>query len=167
MNAKQPNQLIAALSDFVKVSHADAFAVHESLYLDMLRQWEALNRYSMTWADPASKALADRYWQGMSTWFDKFDQQRAAIMEPAAFGRPELFDLMDQAVNQVATDVITMVPTDGANQPVVKINDFAFRLHTQLVDFNQLDRQLLTPVDFELLLEYWRELYQVVSSPAK
>ncbi|WP_283622073.1 hypothetical protein [Limosilactobacillus avium] len=162
MEQKQPNQMIAELRKFVEDNREDQFGPHESLYFEILKQWESLNRYSMSWADPQSKKLATDYWRGMASWYKKFDRQRDQVLEPQAFKNRELFNLFDQTANQMATDILLMLPDGQTKQPVVKINDFAFRLRNELLEFNQLNRDGLTPADFELLLEYWHELYQLV-----
>lgn len=162
MEQKQPNQMIAALRTFVKENREDQFGPHESLYVEILKQWENLNRYSMAWADPKSQRLAKDYWRGMNSWFKKFIRQQDKVLEPQAFNNRELFNLFDQTAKQMAMDILLMLPDGQTKQPVVKINDFAFRLRTELLEFNQLNRDGLTPADFELLLEYWYELYQLV-----
>lgn len=49
-----------------------------------------------------------------------------------------------------------------AAAPVIAINDFARLLNIQLLEMRELYTDVLNPIDFILLMEYWRMVDQVV-----
>lgn len=157
----KPKQLTTALGTFVKDNREEELGAYQSLYVEIWRQWRALDDYSMDWADELSRELARKYWQGMNQWYQHFDQLRDQIMDLTLAPPLEVTDFYIGVVNQYAKDVQEKLPVVDCQQPVVKINDFVFRLRQQLTELAKLDTGVLTMIDIQLLIEYWHALAKV------
>lgn len=162
MKQMQPKQLIAALGEFVETYHMDAGGRYQSLYAELLLQWQALNNLPMSWADERSRVMADKYWRGMNAWYAKFDQHREEARQIGLGLSSPMAFLYYGVAQDFAKQVMDQLPPVDLHQPVMKINDFPFRLHQQLAEFNQLDVEMLTMIDVQLLIEYWHVLADAV-----
>lgn len=157
----KPKELVNALGEFVKANREDQLGPHQSLYAEIWRQWQALDKYSMDWADGVSQDLSQRYWRAMGQWYQSFNRVRRQVMEPALAPSAEVAAFYLRVVRRYANDVQGKLPVATNQQPVAKINDFAFRLRQQLVELEQLDTAVLTMLDIQLLIEYWHMLAKV------
>lgn len=84
-------------------------------------------------------------------------------MEPTLAPTAEVSDFYRQVVDQYASDVQAKLPSATYRQSVPKINDFSFRLHQQLGELVKLDTTILTMLDLQLLIEYWRLLAKMTN----
>lgn len=157
----KPKELINALGEFVKINREDQLGPYQSLYVEIWHQWQALDRYSMEWADEFSQVLSQKYWQAMDRWYQSFNQVRHQVMKPALAPSTEVSDFYLQVASQYAGDVQAKLPVVTYHQSVSKINDFSFRLHQQWEELAKLDTAVLTMLDLQLLIEYWHVLANV------
>lgn len=167
MKQMKPEQLITGLGEFVTTNREEELGPHQSLYVELWYQWKAMNDYPMSWADERSQKLAQQYWQGMNHWYKLFVKSQDEIMKldlaPTAAYANFYIDLAEEYVAAIKK----RLPKGEMGQPVVRINDFPFRLQQQLLEFGQLELQYFTKIDFQLLIEYWHELAGLVGVELK
>lgn len=161
MKSKTPAQMTADLAKFITDNHEDVAMPYESIYVELLAQWQVLNRFPLQWADEQSQELYHAYWQEMTKWYEVFDAQRDELLEPAAVPTQELADFYISTVNDLIDKVMDAVPSyphDG----VIKLTDFRVILNNELQKIAQLDLDLQGPFDFAMIIDYWKAVYQAI-----
>lgn len=166
MNRQEQTEIINDLAAFVKQHREDQFGDHESLYMEMLKQWQQLSRPNMKAATQENQELYDRYWDAMGKWHQRFVKEKARIVDPEPFAAEPiagslLQDNYEDLIEDLSAEIVADLPRPAA-APVIAINDFARLLNIQLLEMRELYTDVLTPIDFILLMEYWRMVDQVV-----
>lgn len=155
MKRLTPIQMTDDLAHFIAENREDVAFPHESLYVDLLAQWKLLSNYDLKYADDDSRALYELYWSSMSQWYAIFDQQRAKLLAPAAMPSIELINFYAGLIDDLASHVLSQVP-DYPHGEVIDLMDFRVLLKSQLQNFTELDLQLQGPMDFAMLIDYWK-----------
>ena len=166
MNRQEQTEIINDLAAFVKQHREDQFDDHESLYMEMLKQWQQLSRPNMKGATQENQELYDRYWDAMGKWHRRFVKEQDKIVDPEPFapdqfGESLLQENYEDLIEELAVTIIADLPRPAAAD-VIAINDFARLLNIQLLEMRELYTDVLNPIDFILLMEYWRMVDQVV-----
>lgn len=152
-----PTKMVADLANFIQANHEDAAYPYESLYVELLKQWRVLSRFQPRPADQMSQQLYQAYWQAMQRWYQIFNQQRAELMEPAALPSAEMMDFYIKLVDDQIAHVQSLLPP-SSHQTVIRIDDFRILLSQQLTEFTKLQLDEQGPLDFAMLIDYWRLL---------
>jgi hypothetical protein len=150
-----PIQMTDDLAHFIAETREDVAFPHESLYVDLLVQWKALSNYNLKWADDTSRELYDIYWSSMRKWYEIFDQQRAKLLEPAAMPSVELVDFYAGLIDDLSCHVLSVIP-DYPHAGVIDLTDFRVLLNIQLQNFTALNLRVQGPMDFAMLIDYWK-----------
>lgn len=166
MNRQEQTEIINDLAAFVKQHREDQFGDHESLYMEMLKQWQQLSRPNMKGATQENQELYDRYWDAMGKWHQRFLKEQDKIVDPEPFAAEPiagslLQDNYEDLIEDLSAEIVADLPRPAA-APVIAINDFARLLNIQLLEMRELYTDVLNPIDFILLMEYWRMVDQVV-----
>lgn len=161
MNRQEQTNIINDLAAFVKNHREDQFGDHQSLYYEMLKQWRRLSRFSMADVTSASQALYDRYWTAMGKWHQRFVKEQDRISDPTPMPGPTLQGEYEALVTELADSVINDLPRPAATD-VIQLNDFNRLLGIQLQEMAELYPEVLLPIDFLLLVEYWKLISQTV-----
>ncbi|MDD6432633.1 MAG: hypothetical protein PUF79_05835 [Lactobacillaceae bacterium] len=166
MNRQEQTEIINDLAAFVKNHREDQFGDHESLYMEMLKQWRQLSRPNMKGATPENQDLYDRYWDAMGKWHQRFVKEQDRIVDPEPFapdpyGESPLQDNYVDLIEDLSAEIIADLPRPAAAD-VIAINDFGRLLNIQLLEMRELYTDVLNPIDFILLMEYWQMVDQVV-----
>lgn len=166
MNRQEQTEIINDLAAFVKQHREDQFGDHESLYMEMLKQWQQLSRPNMKDATQENQELYDRYWDAMGKWHQRFVKEQDRIVDPEPFAAEPiagslLQDNYEDLIEDLSAEIVADLPRPAA-APVIAINDFARLLNIQLLEMRELYTDVLNPIDFILLMEYWRMVDQVV-----
>lgn len=166
MNRQEQTEIINDLAAFVKNHREDQFGDHESLYMEMLKQWRQLSRPNMKGATLENHDLYDRYWDAMGKWHQRFVKEQDRIVDPEPFapdpyGESPLQDNYIDLIEDLSAEIIADLPRPAAAD-VIAINDFARLLNIQLLEMRELYTDVLNPIDFILLMEYWQMVDQVV-----
>ena len=166
MNRQEQTEIINDLATFVKNHREDQFGDHESLYMEMLKQWRQLNRPNMKGATQENQDLYDRYWDAMGKWHQRFVKEQDRIVDPEPFapdpfGESLLQDNYVGLIEDLSAEIIADLPRPAAAD-VIAINDFARLLNIQLLEMRELYTDVLNPIDFILLMEYWQMVDHVV-----
>ncbi|WP_267201503.1 hypothetical protein [Limosilactobacillus kribbianus] len=151
-------QMITDLTDFIHANHEDELAPADSLYLMMLDQWQRLNRPGVTWADSESSQLYACYWRRMQTWHQHFMDARNQILVADAIGVPVMHTIFLDTLDAAQDDALDAVESLDAHGPrtVIPLNSFPRLLKMEVQRLAELlDTQELSPVDGQLLMEYW------------
>ena len=165
MNRQEQTEIINDLAAFVKQHREDQFGDHESLYMEMLKQWQQLSRPNMKDATQENQELYDRYWDAMGKWHQRFVKEQDRIVDPEPFAAEPiagslLQDNYEDLIEDLSAEIVADLPRPAA-APVIAINDFARLLNIQLLEMRELYTDVLNPIDFILLMEYWRMVDQV------
>ena len=166
MNRQEQTEIINDLATFVKNHREDQFGDHESLYVEMLKQWQQLSRPNMKGATQENQELYDRYWDAMGKWHQRFVKEQDQIVDPEPFapdpfGESPLQENYEDLIEELAVTIIADLDRPAAAD-VIAINAFARLLNIQLLEMRDLSTDVLNPIDFILLMEYWRMVDQVV-----
>lgn len=161
MNRQEQTAIINDLATYVKEHREDRFGDHESLYMEMLKQWQQLSRPNMTGATAENQALYDRYWDVMGKWHQRFVKEQPRIANPEPLEESMLQDYYESLLEELSAAIVNDLPRPAAAN-VIAINDFARLLNIQLLEMRELYTDVLNPIDFILLMEYWQMIDQVV-----
>lgn len=161
MNRQEQTAIINDLATYVKEHREDQFGDHESLYMEMLKQWQQLSRPNMTGATAENQALYDRYWDAMGKWHQRFVKEQPRIANPEPLEESMLQDYYESLLEELSAAIVNDLPRPAAAN-VIAINDFARLLNIQLLEMRELYTDVLNPIDFILLMEYWQMVDQVV-----
>ena len=166
MNRQEQTEIINDLATFVKNHREDQFGDYESLYMEMLKQWQQLSRPNMKGATQENQELYDRYWDAMEKWHQRFVKEQDRIVDPEPFAAEPiagslLQDNYEDLIEDLSAEIVADLPRPAAAD-VIAINDFARLLNIQLLEMRELYTDVLNPIDFILLMEYWRMVDQVV-----
>lgn len=161
MNRQEQTAIINDLATYVKEHREDQFGDHESLYMEMLKQWQQLSRPNMTGATAENQALYDRYWDVMGKWHQRFVKEQPRIANPEPLEESMLQDYYESLLEELSAAIVNDLPRPAAAN-VIAINDFARLLNIQLLEMRELYTDVLNPIDFILLMEYWQMVDQVV-----
>ena len=149
--------MVADLTNFIQTNHEDLAYPYESLYVELLKQWQVLSRFQPNRTDKMSLQLYQDYWQAMQRWYQIFNRQRAELMEPAAIPSDELMDFYIKLIDDQIEHVQSLLPA-SPHQTVIRIDDFRILLSQQLTEFTKLQLDVQGPLDFAMLIDYWRLL---------
>lgn len=153
MREHAETRIIGGLAMFVRTNREDQLGDHQSLYMEILKQWRQVSAFAIAADTPANRQLYVDYWRAMNRWYTRFTGEVARITEPATFSSPVLQDYYHSLITELATTITgQLVPTDG----------FARLLSGQLREMQRLELFGLTPIDCQLLLEYWRQLAAII-----
>ena len=72
-----------------------------------------------------------------------------------------LQDYYESLLEELSAAIVNDLPRP-ATANVIAINDFARLLNIQLLEMRELYTDVLNPIDFILLMEYWQMVDQVV-----
>lgn len=72
-----------------------------------------------------------------------------------------LQDYYESLLEELSAAIVNDLPRPAATN-VIAINDFARLLNIQLLEMRELYTDVLNPIDFILLMEYWQMVDQVV-----
>lgn len=163
MGTEMRTQIIAGLRDFVTTNGDDQLRAHYSLYSEILQQWQALNRFSLPWANELSQRMVTAYWQGMAKWYDRFSQEKDKIRHAEMMPSQPMQDFYVTLVAGLADEVVAKLPEPMKDKDgVVHLNDFPLLLNYELCRFRELEIYRLTPVDCLMLVEYWKAIDKMV-----
>ncbi|MCT3200481.1 hypothetical protein EGO58_08055 [Limosilactobacillus reuteri] len=157
MKMKTPVQMTDDLAHFIKETREDAAFPHESLYVDLLEQWKVLSRYQLEYADKESKRLYNAYWNSMSHWYKIFDKEREHLLEPTALPSEDLMDFYAGLIEDLMDHVLSLVPP-VPHSTIIKLTDFRVLLSNELQKITQLDLEIQGPIDFAMIMDYWKML---------
>lgn len=155
MKKLTPSQMTDDLAAFIKENHEDVAMPHESLYVDLLDQWRSLSNFKLALADEESKRVYHAYWDAMSQWYEVFNRRRDDLMEPAAMPTVELADFYSGLIADLADHVMGLLP-DYPHDQVIRLTDFRVLLKIQMPEFVQLGLRAQGPMDFAMLMDYWK-----------
>lgn len=155
MENKTPAQMTDDLAHFIKETREDVAFPHESLYVDLLEQWKVLSNYQLKWADDQSKQLYDAYWDSMARWYEVFDNERDDLLEPMAMPSPDLVNFYSGLITDLMDHVVGMLP-QYPHDAVIDLTDFRVLLSNELQKFKQLDLSMQGPIDFAMIMNYWK-----------
>ncbi|OTA48205.1 hypothetical protein BHL91_09480 [Limosilactobacillus reuteri] len=157
MKMKTPVQMTDDLARFIKENREDAAYPHESLYVDLLEQWKVLSRYQLEYADKESKRLYNAYWNSMARWYEVFNNERDNLLEPTALPSDELMDFYAGLIEDLMDHVLSLVPP-SPHSTFIKLTDFRVLLSNELQKITQLDLEIQGPIDFAMIMDYWKML---------
>lgn len=155
MKRQDQTNIINDLAAFVKNHREDQVGEHESLYYELLKQWEQLARFDLATATPASQDLYERYWTAMGQWHRGFVKERYRLIDPTPVSSPDLQEYYEQLIAELADETI-------ANLPINRGNHFAHLLNLQLEKMEDLYTDAMLPIDYLFLVEYWKLINRVV-----
>ncbi|MGN1280187.1 MAG: hypothetical protein ACI4T4_05795 [Limosilactobacillus sp.] len=161
MNRQEQTEIINDLAAFVKKHREDQFGDHESLYMEMLKQWQQLSRPNMKGATKENQDLYERYWDAMGKWHQRFVREQDRIANPEPLAEELLQENYEDLIEELSAEIVADLPRPAAAQ-VIAINDFARLLNIQLLEMRELYTDVLNPIDFIMLMEYWRMVDQVI-----
>ena len=161
MNRQEQTNIINDLAAFVKNHREDQFGEHESLYYEILKQWVRLDRFDAAAATPESQALYDRYWTAMGQWHQDFVAARDRLADPTPISSLDLQEHYENLIADLADETIANLPLAAA-RGVARDKNFARLLNLQLEKMEDLYTDVMLPIDFLLLVEYWKLINQVV-----
>lgn len=163
MNRMTPLQMTDDLAAFIKEHHEDVALPHESLYVDLLAQWKALSSYQLSQADKESRLVYETYWDSMRQWYDVFDRQRDDLLTPSIMPTIELSDFYSGLIDDLSAHVLSLLP-DYPHDGVIKLADFRILLKLEMKKLTQLDLYAQGPMDFAMLVDYWKLVNDAFSS---
>lgn len=161
MKQVKPAALIAGLQSYVSTNREEALGPHQSLYAELLHQWQMMDRCSRYWTSGDNRRQATRYWRGMAEWYQHFlDARERVLAAETAIDDVAVDEFYGELLADYSAAVIDQLPQVDFSQPVIQVNDFATRLFYQLEKVQQLDLTVFTMMDYQLLVDYWHQLAQ-------
>ena len=153
-----PQKLIDDLQHWITANREDqVWTQHESLYLEALAQWKAVNRYRPENGTAEDQRLYQLYWTAMDQWHQSFAQQSEEIFEAIPIRATDKVGFYDGVLQELQAVILDRLP-QVQQAKIVRMTSFLNVLRVSLNDMTKLSLDDLNVVDMSLLLDYWKFL---------
>lgn len=153
-----PQKLINDLQQWVTASREDqVWGQHESLYLEILAQWKAVNCYRPEHGNEEDQHFYEPYWDAMNKWHQSFAQQSEDIFTATPIQATDKVGFYGDVLNGLQDVIMKRLP-EIQHSKVLRLNSFLNILKVSLTDMEKLSLSDLNVVDMSLLLDYWKFL---------
>lgn len=153
-----PQKLIDDLQHWITANREDqVWTQHESLYLEVLAQWKAVNRYRPENGTAEDQRLYQLYWTAMDQWHQSFAQQIEEIFEAIPIRATDKVGFYDGVLQELQAVILDRLP-QVQQAKIVRMTSFINVLRVSLNDMTKLSLDDLNVVDMSLLLDYWKFL---------
>lgn len=153
-----PQKLIDDLQHWITANREDqVWTQHESLYLEVLAQWKAVNRYRPENGTAEDQRLYQLYWTAMDQWHQSFSQQSEEIFEAIPIRATDKVGFYDGVLQELQAVILDRLP-QVQQAKIVRMTSFLNVLRVSLNDMTKLSLDDLNVVDMSLLLDYWKFL---------
>lgn len=153
-----PQKLIDDLQYWITANREDqVWTQHESLYLEVLAQWKAVNRYRPENGTAEDQRLYQLYWTAMDQWHQSFSQQSEEIFEAIPIRATDKVGFYDGVLQELQAVILDRLP-QVQQAKIVRMTSFLNVLRVSLNDMTKLSLDDLNVVDMSLLLDYWKFL---------
>ena len=153
-----PQKLIDDLQYWITANREDqVWTQHESLYLEVLAQWKAVNRYRPENGTAEDQRLYQLYWTPMDQWHQSFAQQSEEIFEAIPIRATDKVGFYDGVLQELQAVILDRLP-QVQQAKIVRMTSFLNVLRVSLNDMTKLSLDDLNVVDMSLLLDYWKFL---------
>ena len=153
-----PQKLIDDLQHWITANREDqVWTQHESLYLEVLAQWKAVNRYRPENGTAEDQRLYQLYWTAMDQWHQSFPQQSEEIFEAIPIRATDKVGFYDGVLQELQAVILDRLP-QVQQAKIVRMTSFLNVLRVSLNDMTKLSLDDLNVVDMSLLLDYWKFL---------
>ena len=153
-----PQKLIDDLQHWITANREDqVWTQHESLYLEVLAQWKAVNRYRPENGTAEDQRLYQLYWTAMDQWHQSFSQQSEEIFEAIPIRATDKVGFYDGVLQELQAVILDRLP-QVQQAKIVRMTSFINVLRVSLNDMTKLSLDDLNVVDMSLLLDYWKFL---------
>lgn len=153
-----PQKLIDDLQLWVTANREDqVWTQHESLYLEILAQWKAVNRYCPEHGTKDDQQLYQLYWEAMDQWHQSFAQQSEDIFEAIPIRATNKEGFYEGVLERLQGEILDRLPQVQEGK-IVRMNNFLSILKVSLTDMSNLSLHDFNDVDMSLLLDYWQFL---------
>lgn len=154
----EPQEMINDLQRWVTARHEDqVWSQHESLYLEILAQWKAVNRYRPEHGTVEDQRLYNLYWAAMNQWHQSFAQQSEDIFEATPLAVTDKLGFYTDLLDELKKVTLAKLP-EIQHAKIVRMNGFINILNVSLNDMQKLSLDDFNVVDISLLLDYWKFL---------
>lgn len=153
-----PQKLIDDLQHWITANREDqVWTQHESLYLEVLAQWKAVNRYRPENGTAEDQRLYQLYWTAMDQWHQSFAHQSEEIFEAIPIRATDKVGFYDGVLQELQAVILDRLP-QVQQAKIVRMTSFLNVLRVSLNDMTKLSLDDLNVVDMSLLLDYWKFL---------
>ena len=153
-----PQKLIDDLQHWITANREDqVWTQHESLYLEVLAQWKAVNRYRPENGTAEDQRLYQLYWTAMDQWHQSSLQQSEDIFEAIPIRATDKVGFYDGVLQELQAVILDRLP-QVQQAKIVRMTSFINVLRVSLNDMTKLSLDDLNVVDMSLLLDYWKFL---------
>lgn len=153
-----PQNLINDLQHWITANREDqVWTQHESLYLEVLAQWKAVNRYRPENGTAQDQQLYRLYWTAMNQWHQSFAQQSEEIFTATPIQATDKAGFYDGVLQELQAVILDRLPRIQQAK-IVRMTSFLNVLKVSLSDMTKLSLTDLNVVDMSLLLDYWQFL---------
>ncbi|WP_251576280.1 hypothetical protein [Limosilactobacillus agrestimuris] len=153
-----PQKLIDDMQRWITATREDkVWTQHESLYLEVLAQWKAVNRYRPEHGTEEDQRLYQLYWTAMDQWHQSFSQQSEEIFDAMPIQATNKAGFYDGILQELQSSILERIPKIQQGK-IVRMTSFLNILRVSLNDMTKLSLDDLSVVDMSLLLDYWKFL---------
>lgn len=157
-NNVNPQKLIDDLQRWITANREDQiWTQHQSLYLEVLAQWKAVNRYRPENGTEEDQRLYELYWRAMAKWHQSFAQQSEEIFEATPIRATDRAGFYGGVLTELQSVILERLPK-LEQAKIVRMTSFLNILKVSLTDMTKLELADLNVIDMSLLLDYWKFL---------
>lgn len=158
----RPQKMIDDLQRWITANREDqVWTQHQSLYLEILAQWKAVNRYRPEHGTDEDERLYNLYWSAMQQWYQSFAQQSEEIFTATPIEATDKVGFYDGLVKDLQDVIMDRIP-EIEHAKIVRLTSFLNILKVSLNDMTKLQLEDLNVIDMSLLLDYWQFLGQAL-----